>query len=544
MTLGQHGGGIPFLAERTIYEMGDDFEEIVFHAPERLKRDAEIRAVRWEDSDNPDRTVFRLEPGEAARDLLEPLDPDKDQDIRASANLLSGSTAKFYYRIFDARGKFESHEKEVLEKIAGNMSAASGSTTTMPGPAIPAIYTYFGQFIAHDLTHMQSYPGDPGMEWNLRSHVFDLDSIFASLPVGVSPLTGLECMATLQPNHICLGPTSLDRHEDIARTANGFPFTTDPRCDNNLIAAQLFVAITRFIWRLQECYGFATLEELQAMAARYLQSIALNDYLPAVCDDGVVTDLLQTGQRKVIFPAGDPVLFQVPVEFAAACFRFGHSMVNSNYLWNDVDDASLNDILNNTHLGNNLSPQKRLIDNWVIDWDKFATAEAKPIDTRIANRLNRLSSNWIDPSSGVPYAPDGYNLAFITLWRAVQLELATAQQLKANLPLLAADHASTFAAEDIFPSGHPICAGLTAAQSDHLNTNTPLWLYVLREAEKAGTGKLGPFGSRIVAETIHAAIAGAQDSILSNNNFQVTGEFCQGATTQFTLNAMLGAIHA
>ncbi len=51
------------------------------------------------------------------------------------------------------------------------------------------------------------------------------------------------------------------------------------------------------------------------------------------------------------------------------------------------------------------------------------------------------------------------------------------------------------------------------AQREALLTNTPLWFYILREAELNG-GKLKGVGARIVAETFHRAIEGSQHSIV------------------------------
>ena len=50
-------------------------------------------------------------------------------------------------------------------------------------------------------------------------------------------------------------------------------------------------------------------------------------------------------------------------------------------------------------------------------------------------------------------------------------------------------------------------------------TNTPLWFYILREAE-FNNGKLGPVGSRIVAETFHRAIQGSTFSIVRDTAFR------------------------
>jgi hypothetical protein len=62
---------------------------------------------------------------------------------------------------------------------------------------------------------------------------------------------------------------------------------------------------------------------------------------------------------------------------------------------------------------------------------------------------------------------------------------------------------------------------LTAAQRDSVLKNTPLWFYVLREAELNG-GQLNGVGARIVAETFHRAIEGSQVSIVRDPSWRPT----------------------
>ena len=64
-------------------------------------------------------------------------------------------------------------------------------------------------------------------------------------------------------------------------------------------------------------------------------------------------------------------------------------------------------------------------------------------------------------------------------------------------------------------------AGLTAAQRDKVLTDTPLWFYVLREAELNG-GRLKGTGARIVAETIHRAMEGSRFSIVRDAAWRPT----------------------
>jgi hypothetical protein len=56
-------------------------------------------------------------------------------------------------------------------------------------------------------------------------------------------------------------------------------------------------------------------------------------------------------------------------------------------------------------------------------------------------------------------------------------------------------------------------AGLTDLQRAAFLKDTPLWFYILREAE-LNNGKLKRVGARIVAETFHRAMEGSQTSIV------------------------------
>jgi hypothetical protein len=58
-------------------------------------------------------------------------------------------------------------------------------------------------------------------------------------------------------------------------------------------------------------------------------------------------------------------------------------------------------------------------------------------------------------------------------------------------------------------------ADLDDLETYHLEARTPLWFYVLREAEVAANGeRLGPVGGRIVAEVIIGLINGDAQSYL------------------------------
>jgi hypothetical protein len=62
---------------------------------------------------------------------------------------------------------------------------------------------------------------------------------------------------------------------------------------------------------------------------------------------------------------------------------------------------------------------------------------------------------------------------------------------------------------------------LTQPQRAALIKDTPLWFYVLREAELNG-GRLKGVGARIVAETFHRAMQGSQFSIVRDPTWRPT----------------------
>jgi hypothetical protein len=70
-------------------------------------------------------------------------------------------------------------------------------------------------------------------------------------------------------------------------------------------------------------------------------------------------------------------------------------------------------------------------------------------------------------------------------------------------------------------SGGAVLDALTTQQRDALMTNTPLWFYVLREAE-FNAGRLKGVGARIVAETIHRAMEGSKTSIVRDPTWRPT----------------------
>jgi hypothetical protein len=60
----------------------------------------------------------------------------------------------------------------------------------------------------------------------------------------------------------------------------------------------------------------------------HYQWLLVNEHLPHVADQAVVTDVLDNGPQFYTPPAGDAFL---PIEFGAAAYRLGHSQVRPSY---------------------------------------------------------------------------------------------------------------------------------------------------------------------------------------------------------------------
>jgi hypothetical protein len=101
------------------------------------------------------------------------------------------------------------------------------------------------------------------------------------------------------------------------------------------------------------------------------------------------------------------------------------------------------------------------------------------------------------------------------------LKLATGQQMVAHLNSLGVDVEPLTVTQILDGRGGARLASLSDVSKERLVTRTPLWFYLLREAE-TGNGKLRRVGGRIVAETFHRALEGSRFSILRKPDFRPT----------------------
>jgi hypothetical protein len=101
------------------------------------------------------------------------------------------------------------------------------------------------------------------------------------------------------------------------------------------------------------------------------------------------------------------------------------------------------------------------------------------------------------------------------------VKLATGQQMATFLKSRGVSLTKLTKAQIRDGSGGVELDELTQPQRAAFLKNTPLWFYILREAELGG-GKLRGVGARIVAETFHRAMEGSQASIVRDPAWRPT----------------------
>jgi hypothetical protein len=440
--------------------------------------------------------------------------------------LLRGTIQNFPFDYMFA-GDGLAEDPDAFVKL-GRLGEAMITDNGLLGPSgQAAILTYFGQFIDHDITlntdsdpaSLEDFavaPADGRLTRNARDAVrnvirngrnpsLQLDSLYGD---GSAVEDLLRDGAKLK-----VGQTSTNAPNDLPRlahtapqlinNADTFPSTAligDGRNDENLIIAQLHLAFIRFHNAVVDSLP-AELDPEEAFAeARRLtvlhyQWLVLNAYLPKICDPATLLQVIATGAGR--FTAFSGGMHKMPLEFSVAAFRFGHSMIRPAYEFNDTfgtspgkASARLQELFTFTG-GRGRLPGARLPHVWVIDWSNFlgenedAVRNARLTDTAIAEGLDSLfDSN-----------PALRNLPARNLRRSYVLAIPTAQQVLAALGEGAGVAPLTSAELDGFAGGLLAELGYRDA--------TPLWFYVLLEAELRASGRhLGTLGSMIVAETL------------------------------------------
>jgi hypothetical protein len=406
----------------------------------------------------------------------------------------------------------------------GQLGMVDPTVENLPGVEVPAIYTFFGQFVDHDITREKGSsfihltnprPIDldqvPTYIVNSRSPNLDLDHVYGPdvdgelAPRDPGDPNKMLIAAVLPPRTGAVLSSDLDH--DFPRDANGSARIGDKRNDENIVTAQLHVAFLRAHNNLvKQGHQF---EAARKLLTQHYQWIVLDDFLNRIADPAIVKRIRCIGPKFFNPP---PSLFFIPLEFSVAAFRFGHSKVRAGYNhFNETNQsASLGLLFSNSH--------QRLTADWVIDWKAFLEPEKnlpRPIDTSLTEALLNLRSPLVDDPD-----PEN-NLAIRNLLRGYILRMPTGQ---AVAKAMASEGIKPLTEEQIGNAAKRISQVQYQIlyESDFLK-NTPLWFYILAEAAYYNRGyHLGPVGSTIVAEVLIGVLRNSTYSILAEPHWRPT----------------------
>lgn len=370
----------------------------------------------------------------------------------------------------------------------------------------PAGYVFYGQFLDHDVTldttSSLDRQVDPSALRNFRTPGLDLDNVYgAGREVDRHLYQHGGPDADQNDEHkLLLGPDTDGALTDLPRNAQGVALIGDPRNDENQILSQLQASLlgahNRIVDRLaaRRDGESGVFEEAQQLLRWHHQYLVVNDFLPRVCEETTLRDVLENGRRFFSLP-DDQEPF-VPVEFAGAAYRYGHSRIEERYRLNDSFRADLFQGERHLRGGRRLAADRRI--DWSYFFDltdtQFAGAagdddlqRVAPIDAKLPESLLRL------PMFGGEGALA--SLATRNLLRGRRLGLPSGQAVARAVG------AEVYTADDL---GYDDAVAAVERETGRTpgDRETPLWYYVLAEANVANGGaRLGPVGSRIVAET-------------------------------------------
>ena len=253
---------------------------------------------------------------------------------------------------------------------------------------VAAGWPFFGQFVAHDITADRSLPAhhvDAATLRNARRPTIDLECLYGDGPSGNPYLYDRT-----DPAKMLLGRNDAGQLADLPRNAQGLALIGDPRNDVHLFVSQLHVAMLKLHnrlvdWLREQGVSEADLFAETRRAARWhYQWVVLHDFLPRLIGAELIEDLLADGPRY--FTADDGA---IPLEFADAAYRYGHSQIRHRYRPN-AGSAPMP--LFPDLVGFNAVPAARVVD-WALLFDfpgQPPAQRAKKIDGRLAHSLIEL----------------------------------------------------------------------------------------------------------------------------------------------------------
>jgi hypothetical protein len=400
-----------------------------------------------------------------------------------------------------------------------------------PSQDVPSFFTYFGQFLDHDMT-LDKLPlptefVDPTTIPNSRDPRLNLDSVYGKGPEANPELYEADNKhLKVNGRDLPRDPSCVVLNLAISSLTPCPAIINEGRNDENQVIAQIHVAFLRAHNALID-QGYNLQHARELMRWRH-QWIVVHEFLPEVLDADVYADVFRPDGsiHTKYYDPKQAFRAVMPVEFAVAAYRFGHSQVRRAYIM--TQNGPKLQVFNNFSAAD-LHGGRQIATDHVIFWPNFLPVDdqpstGQPLTGQVAANISRKIDTLL--SSGlfglpIPGAePEGSAiLAKRNIQRAREYGLPSGQAVAARLQLddpsiHVYTNAEIAAAISRLAFLDPIALNYDASYLGE----APLWLYILAESKIVQDGaKLGPVGSRIVAEVMGGLLAGDVRSYYRRN---------------------------
>lgn len=442
-------------------------------------------------------------------------------------------------RLFPGLDPLKLQKDKDLKCIINAMLEPGGK---IPKSSISAGYTYFGQFLAHDITFSAKpskkklskkgklnslntpklnldllYGGGPATHPYIYSQNIEKDYFFHLKKKKFKEKISLQTFDDKNESTLVKGSF---RIWDVPRK-KGVALIPDPRNDEHILLSQLHTA---FLLSHNNIISGSKIKNVVERFKRTKKKLVhhyhwliINDYLKKFIKQDLIDDLISGKKTALYNPHKMPF---IPIEFSAAAFRFGHSLVRNSYSFNRI--YPLPNVKKESFLA-------LLEDNInFVDWRNFFQSKSlNPKKSSFLNKAKIISPWLVSNLEDFPITNKFFRQSKIVGENLARLNLKTGFDLE-------------------LPSGQSIAHALHLPENEILQVdiknlpcyyrdNTPLWLYILYEAYSLEKGqKLGPVGERIIAEVIIGIIKSNPNSYL---NTKPSWSPKQDSIVQFLKNA-------
>jgi hypothetical protein len=367
---------------------------------------------------------------------------------------------------------------------------------------LKAGYTYFGQFISHDIV-----PGTSTLNSPISRKVtplLSLDSLYGD--------KSLYHFLFESDGKFKLGKSKFD----VLRDEYGKAIIPESRNDENVIIVQFHSLWQRIHNKFCELvfencptdikvnHGELIHREAKILTIALFHLITIEDYLRTILDEQVFNAYFSNPMDYII--TARSTWEKLPLEFTHAAFRFGHSMVLNSYKLNsDSSTVILRNLLRGDNGGYLTSDQKIL-------WSHFFGPKAQEgvnINLSIARSMGCI-----------PVRRHIVKLNLIANHlKNIRSGFLIRNEIQEKFPSLSSD-------TGLNNYNSLVYSGSAIPEYLYTGEKLPLWLYVLDETKtnKPIAKKLGKIGSILIAEVIRKSILEYHKQIIPDIKYSTLRE--------------------